>query len=126
MDAECPHLIPDENWNCEDCGTPIPMPTDLPEPTMSGKTLIAICKLMDATRVEFDKVVKANTDPLHPEKARLRLVGGQMLRLPHKMVLQGISGTSFVTAKQLGYRGTKERWTEMVMEDIPTITSACL
>src|SRR5271157_5546974 len=41
MDAECPHLIPDENWNCEDCGAAIPMPTDLPEPKLDGKSLIA-------------------------------------------------------------------------------------
>jgi len=126
MDAECPHLIPDENWNCEDCGTPIPMPTDLPEPKLDGKKLVAICRLMDATRVEFDKVIKANTDPKDPSKPRLRMVGGQMMRLPHKMVINGISGTSFVHAKQIGFRGSKERWIEMVMEDIPTFTSATL
>lgn len=126
MGADCQHLIPDENWKCENCGVLIPQPELPSNLQLNLGDLFAISKLIDKTRVEFDKIIKANTDPLNPEKTRLRIVGGQIMRLPHKMILQTFSTTSFATAKDLGYRGTKERWVEMVMEDTPTLTSATL
>jgi hypothetical protein len=124
MDKDCPHLIPDENWNCEDCGAPIPMP-ELPpnyEPNLGN--VMEICKLIDETRAVFDSLIKANTDPKNPNLPRLRMVGGQMIRLPHKMVCKGMIGPSFVKAKAAGYRGTQDRWMEMILEDdIATLTS---
>ncbi len=123
MDKDCPHLIPDENWNCEDCGTPIPQP-ELPpnfEPNLGN--VVAICKLLDETRQNFDKVIVANTDPKNPKLPRLRMVGGTLMRLEHKMVIHGLVGPTFIKAKSLGYRGTEKRWTEMIFEDIPTLTS---
>ena len=123
MDKDCPHLIPDENDKCIDCGTPIVMP-ELPpnyEPNLGN--IMEICKLIDETRMVFDKLIKSNTDPQNPSLPRLRMVGGQMLRLPHKMVCKGMIGPSFVRAKAAGYKGTQERWMEMVLEDIATLTS---
>jgi hypothetical protein len=125
MDKDCPHLIPDENDKCIDCGAPIVMP-ELPpnyEPNLGN--IMEICKLIDETRGVFDKLIKANTDPKNPNLPRLRMVGGQMLRLPHKMVCKGMIGPSFVKAKTFGYKGTQERWMEMVLEDdILTFTSS--
>jgi hypothetical protein len=120
MDNDCPHLIPDEDWKCIDCGAPI-TPPELPqnyEPNLGN--VMEICKLIDETRVVFDKLIKLNTDPKNPKLPRLRMVGGQMLRLPHKMVCKGMIGPSFVQAKAIGYKGTQDRWMEMVLEDIAT------
>jgi hypothetical protein len=123
MDKDCLHLIPDENWDCENCGAPI-TPPELPpnyEPNLGS--IVEICKLINETRVVFDKIIAANADPKNPKLPRLRMVGGQMLRLPHKMVCRGMIEPSFIKAKAAGYRGTQERWMEMVLEDIPTPTA---
>ena len=122
MDADCPHLIPDENNKCEDCGAPYPeieLPADY-QPNLGN--VMAICKLIDETRKDFDKIIKANADPQNPTLPKLRIVGGQIMRLPHKMVIQAMIGPSFIKAKTYGYRGTQSRWLEMVLEETPTLT----
>jgi hypothetical protein len=124
MDKDCPHLIPDENWKCLDCGADVPQP-ELPvdyKPAALGN-IYAISKLIDDTRDQFVAAVKANTDPKNPALPRLRMIGGRMMRLPHKMVCHGLVGPSFVQAKSYGFRGTKERWFEMVLDEMPTLTS---
>jgi len=118
---DCPHLIPDANNNCEDCGAPYPEPEGTPEPDLGN--IVEICKLIDRTREMFSKLIEINTDPKNPALPRLRMVGGQMVRLPHKAICQSLIGPSFIKAKNLGYRGTQERWMEMVLEDIATFTS---
>ncbi len=115
--------VPDANDKCIDCGADMP-PINLPpdyEPNLGH--VIAICKLLDETRKSFDKVIVANTDPKNPKLPRLRMVGGTLMRLEHKMVIHGLVGPTFIKAKSLGYRGTEKRWTEMIFEDIPTLTS---
>jgi len=118
----CPHLIPDENNNCETCGVPYPDPQNFPEPNLGD--VMGICKLINETRDVFDGMVKANTDPKNPKLTRMRLVGGILMRLPDKMVCKGVFGASFLKAKSIGYKGTQERWTEMILEDIPTMIPA--
>lgn len=123
MDKDCPHLIPDEWWKCEDCGADIPQPELPPDYNPNLGDVMAICKLLDQTRKDFDKAIVANTDPKNPKLPRLRMVGGQLMRLEHKTVVRGLVGPTFLKAKTLGYRGTEKRWTEMIFEDIPTFTS---
>ncbi len=123
MDNDCPHLIPDANDKCIDCGADMP-PINLPpnyEPNLGD--VMALCKLLDETRKSFDKVIVANTDPKNPKLPRMRMVGGTLMRLEHKLVIRGLVGPTFLKAKSLGYRGTEKRWREMIFEDIPTLTS---
>jgi hypothetical protein len=118
---ECPCMIPDENDNCLDCGKHIEGLPDVPEPHLGD--IVGIAKLMDATAKTFAQLVRENTDPKNPSLPRLRLVGGQMMRLPHKMLFKDLLGPSYVAAKSLGYRGTFERWGEMVQEAVPATAS---
>lgn len=110
----CLHLTVDSG-RCPECGVDVDL-SDIPENPNLGN-IMAICRLLDETRMVFDKLIKANTDPKNPKLPRLRMVGGQMLRLPHKMVCKGMIGPSFVRAKAAGYKGTQDRWMEMVLED---------
>jgi len=116
---ECPCVIPDENLNCLDCGKPIE--TQEVDPPGRMGNIPGICKLMDATAKTFSQLVRENTDPKNPSLSRLRLVGGQMMRLPHKMLYKDLLGPSYSAAKALGYRGTFERWGEMVQEAVQAV-----
>ena len=118
---ECPCVIPDENDNCLDCGKPIAGLPEVGDPHLGD--IAGIARLMDATAKTFAQLVRENTDPKNPSLPRLRLVGGQMMRLPHKMLFKDLLGPSYVAAKSLGYRGTFERWGEMVQEAVPATAS---
>lgn len=115
MDKGCSCLIPDENWKCINCGAAITPPEIVGDPNLGN--VMEICKLIDETRKVFDRLIKANIDPRNPKLPRLRIVGGQMLRLSHKTVCQGMVEPSFSKAKDFGYRGTQERWMEMILEE---------
>jgi len=122
-DHELGFCIPDENWKCIDCGADVPQP-ELPSnfnPNLGN--IVAISHLIDATREEFNKIIIANTDPKHPKLPRLRMVGGQLMRLENKMIVKAMVGPSYLKAQSLGYLGTQNRWFEMIFDDIPTITS---
>ncbi|GEM_PF-6126443 len=116
--------VPDENWKCIDCGADIPQPELPPDFNPNLGNIIEIHKLINETRKVFDKIIRANTDPRNPKLPRLRMVGGQMLRLPHKVFLADVVKNSYPTAKELGYRGSIIRWGEMILEHMeaePTI-----
>ena len=111
---ECPCLIPDEHDNCVDCGKRI----DLPEAPASLNLgdIPGIVRLLDATASTYLRLVEANTDPRNPALPRLQMAGGMLVRVPHRSLLRKILKPSYVAAKTLGYRGTFERWGEMVEE----------
>jgi hypothetical protein len=115
---ECPCVIPDENDNCVDCGKHIELPDA--EPPHSLGDIGGICRLLDTTAKTYAQRIEDNTDPKNPMLPRLRLVGGQLVRVPHKAILKEVVQPSFKTAKALGYRGTAERWAEMVIEATPS------
>ncbi len=118
MDPECPHLIPTEDWKCEECGADIPQP-ELPpnyEPNLGKVAAIAVH--FNETCDQFSKIIKANSDPEDPTKPKMRMIGGQIIRLPHQMVIREMIGPSYIKAKKMGYRGTQKHWQEMVWEEI--------
>jgi hypothetical protein len=114
---DCPCLIPDENDNCVDCGKHIEI-TDVAEPPNLGD-IPGIVRLIESTAKTYAEMVKDNTDPAIPTLPRLRLIGGQFVRIPHKAFYKLSLGPSYNSAKALGYRGTFERWTEIVQEALP-------
>lgn len=114
---ECPCIIPDENDNCVDCGRHIDVPDAAP-PNLGD--IGGICRLIDTTAKAYAQRVEDNIDPKNPSLPRLRLVGGLLVRVPHKVIFKEVIQPSFKTAKALGYRGTYERWSEMVLEVTPT------
>ena len=75
-----------------------------------------IIKLLNATIKSYNQLVISNTDPENPNLARLRLVGGVMIRVPHKTLYQQIIEPSYQEARELGYRGTLDRWRELLQE----------
>jgi hypothetical protein len=113
---ECPCIIPDENDNCVDCGKHIDMP-DVPAPNLGDIT--GIVKLIDVTAKTYAQMIQENTDPKNPSLPRLRLVGGLLMRIPHKMLYKDMLGPSFLAAKALGYRGTFESWGETIWDATP-------
>jgi len=114
---KCPCLIPDENDNCIDCGKHIEMP-EVTEPPDLGN-IPGICKLIDSTVKTYEQLVQENTDPKNPTLPRLRLVGGQLMRISHKALYKDLLGPSYLAAKAMGYRGTFERWGEIIWEATP-------
>jgi hypothetical protein len=113
---ECPCIVPDDNDNCVDCGKHIEMP-DVEPPDLGD--IVGIVKLIDATAKEWAQRIEDNTDPQNPSQPRLRLVGGQLVRIPHKSLFKDLLKPTYVSAKALGYRGTFERWGEMIWERMP-------
>ena len=114
---ECPCMIPDEFDNCIDCGKHIELP-DVGEPPNLGD-IVGICKLIDKTAATYAHVVRENSDPKDPSQPRLRFVGNKLMRLPHKALFHELMKPTFKEAKALGYRGTIERWSELVEEHTP-------
>jgi len=119
---ECPCLIPDDDDNCIDCGKHIDMPKVEPPPNLGD--IPGIVRLIETTAKTYADMVKENTDPKNQSLPRLRLVGGYFMRIPHKDLYKAILMPSYVSAKALGYRGTFERWTEMVYEAAPPIQAS--
>ena len=119
MDGECPCLIPDENDNCIDCGKHIDLSAYDNEPLPNLGDIVGIIKLIDKTASVYAHVVQENTDPKNPDLPRLRMVGNRMMRLPHKALFHELMKPAFKEAKALGYRGTIERWSELVEEHTP-------
>lgn len=111
---ECPCVIPDENDNCIDCGKHIEMP-EVGEPPNLGD-IPGICKLLDQTAHAYSLVIRENSDPKNPDLPRLRMVGNRMMRLPHKALFRELMPPTYKAAKALGYKGTLERWGELVHE----------
>ena len=71
---------------------------------------MGIIHLATQTAEEYTKLIKNNADPKHPEKPRLRLVAGVLIRLPDTAFWSTVLLPSFLTARTLGYRGDYERW----------------
>lgn len=118
-----PHrcLIPDENDNCIECGRHIDLPDwDGPMPDLGD--IVGICKLIDATAVNFIMAVRDNTDPQNSSIPRLRLVDGVSMRVPHQIILLAMSQSPFKEAKALGYRGTIDRFYALVCERMPAVS----
>lgn len=114
---ECPCIIPDETGeHCDNCGKLLDM-AEVAPPDFGD--IIGIIRLIDATVSTYAQLVRENTDPKNPDLARLRLVGGRMVRLSHKSLYKNLLGPSYFAAKALGYRGTFERWSEVIMEATP-------
>jgi len=80
--------------------------------------ILGICRLIDTTAKSYVELVVANTDPNDPELPRLRIVGGVFMRVPHKALYQQLFGPSYKQAKKLGYRGSLERWGEILQEAV--------
>ncbi len=119
---ECPCLIPDDDDNCIDCGKHIDMPEVAVAPNLGD--IPGIVRLIESTAKHYEAMVKENTDPKNSTIPRLRLVGGYFIRIPHKDLYKAILMPSYVSAKALGYRGSFERWTEMVYEAAPPVQAS--
>jgi len=117
MDLDkCLCLFPDENDNCMDCGKHIDLSYLDNEPLPNLGDIVGICHLIDKTAIAFARVVRDNTDPKDPSATRIRIVGNRMVRLSHKTLFQELVKPTYKEAKALGYKGTKERWVELVEE----------
>lgn len=116
MDDKCSCLIPDENDNCVDCGTHIDLSYLDNEPLPNLGDIVGICTLIDKTVKMHATIIRENTDPKDPSLPRIRMVGNRMMRLSHKTLLYGLMEEGFKEAKALGYKGTLERWGELVEE----------
>lgn len=117
---ECLCIMLDENENCVACGKH----GDIPSAASSNSGDIGgICLLLDTTAKAYAQCVEGNIDPKNPKLTRLRLVGSQLIRVPHKVIFKEILQPSFKSAKALGYRGTYEHWSEMVFEVTPPPTT---
>ncbi len=88
---------------------------DVGEPPNLGD-IAGIVRLLDSTAKTYAEIVRENTDPKNPGLPRLRMLGGQMVRIPHKTLYRGLLHPRYSAAKTLGYRGTIDRWSELVTE----------
>lgn len=107
--------IPDENDNCVDCGQHMDFPevTDMPD----FGDIVGICNLVTKTAHAYALLIKHNTDPKDPSQPKLRMVGRRMIRLPHKALFtKQLAPSTYIQAKALGYKGTIDRWGEIVEE----------
>lgn len=111
MDKTCHCLVPDENDNCESCGQHIELP-DVERPPLGD--MKSIFRLIDSTVRDYADLIKENTDPNNPSLTRLRMVGGQMMRIPNRMLYRDLLEPSYKEARKLGYRGEFPRWVDIV------------
>lgn len=124
---ECPCIIADDQGNCIDCGKSVnessvtaqqlrdlgvelgPRPAeDIEVPPLGD--VVALHQLAHQTLNHVIQQMILNSDPLNPSQPRLRLMGGQMLRISFKDIWQAITKDSYIKAKILGYRGNEDGW----------------
>ena len=112
---ECLHTDITDEGVCTGCGLDVnsdefydALPP-IPEPLELGD-IMGIIRLATKTAEEYVELIKKNADPNHPEKPRLRLVAGMVMRLPDTAFWSTVLIPSFKTAKSLGYRGDYDKW----------------
>jgi hypothetical protein len=110
--ANCLHLEVDDGSGC---GVNV---TEIKEPAPNVGNIGGIVKLINATVKTYTQLVRENTDPKNPSLPRLRLIGGQFVRIPHKNIYNDLIGPSYIAARALGYRGGIGRWADLVRENI--------
>jgi hypothetical protein len=113
---ECFCLIPDEEDNCVTCGKPIDFQEIGELPNLGD--ILGMIRLIDETAKSYLRLVNLNTDPNDPELPRMRLIGGVIVRIPHKILYKKFFNPSYNQAKELGYRGSLTRWGEILQEAI--------
>jgi|SRR5271157_1542085 len=114
---ECPCFLPDDNDNCMNCGKHVDLP-DVPASLNLGD-ILGIVRLIDTTAKSYAQLIRENADPKNPALPRLRLIGGQLIRIPHTLLLKNLVNESYPIAKNLGYRGGIKRWGELIFERTP-------
>ena len=80
--------------------------------------IVGISKLIDETVEDYTHFVEAHSDPANPTLPRLQFIGGIMMRLPLDTLWQEQLPNSYVAAQRLGYRGTIQRWGELIKEQV--------
>jgi hypothetical protein len=133
----CDHFVT-ENGKCITCGEPHGAPRwtmeelrkimDEPEPEAfrskylnewENSNIPAISKLSDETWTEYDRQATANEEPDCPQRPRLRMIGGRLLRIPFHQIWKEVVGLAFDEARKLGYRGDWSKWQQLVKESCP-------
>jgi hypothetical protein len=115
MADKCQCLIPDEDDNCIECGQHLDFP-EMEPPDLGD--IMGIIRLIDTTAKTYEQIVRANADPNDPTLPRMRIVGNTITRIPHKALYKQVFGPTFQQAKRLGYKGTFQRWTELLQEAV--------
>jgi hypothetical protein len=131
-DEKCDHFITEEG-KCISCGQPWDSPKwtmeelqkewdsnlsiNLDDKILPGASNIpAICSLAEQTWQDYRRRAASNEDPQRPQVPRLRLVGGQLMRIPFHYIFKEVLGPSYDCARSLGYLGTYEKWCQFVKE----------
>ena len=134
-EEECPHFIT-ECGKCIACGEPVDNPRwtmeelqkewDKPEeyspsyyqlPDLGN--IPQIHQLAEQTWAEYDRRATANEEPNFPQRPRLRLVAGRLMRIPFHHIFKEVVGQSYDIARELGYRGDYPKWCELVKSYCP-------
>lgn len=69
----------------------------------------------DTLRDFFTRIIRAS-DPKLPGVPRMRMLGTQIVRVPHSVIWNQMMTVSFAKAKVLGYLGDMQCWGDVVME----------
>ena len=95
---DCPCILSDEKDDCLDCGKHVGEPPDL-------GNITGIVNLIEETAKSHARLVTENTDPKNPALPRLRLVGGLLMRVPHKMLYKDLLGPELHSSEGLRVSG---------------------
>lgn len=112
MNPNCPCVVKDDAGNCIDCGV---APPNIPTVEDMGN-VVAVSKLACNTLIEVTRCIIENSDPKDKITPLLRMLGGQMIRIPHEDIFNRVMQRSFKEAQTLGYRGTLARWAAIVKD----------
>lgn len=130
---QCEHFVT-EGGKCISCGSPFDAPRwtmeDLEKAlkdadctseynrmytnSAEAQQIIAIAKLAEDTWKEYDERAEANEDPQVPQRPRLRMIGGRLVRIPFYTIWKEVVQPAFLKAKELGYLGDYSKWCDEV------------
>jgi hypothetical protein len=125
---DCGHDEITDEGICKACGVDITSQEfmdSLPEPPPDSQLgdIPGIIKVAQETAEEFLRRQAECRDPHNPSQPKFRWVGTQLIRPPRETIWMDVVRPSYAIVKQLGYRGTLQRWDEICMEYVVLVKS---
>jgi hypothetical protein len=78
-----------------------------------------ISRLAEQTWAEYDLRATNNEEPNCPQRPRLRMLGGRLMRIPFHQIWREVVEPSYFAAQTLGYLGDYRKWEALVKDSCP-------
>jgi hypothetical protein len=116
----CGELVANSRWTMEDLQKEFDKPDDFQRQYLTDLGNIPeIHRLAEQTWEEYDSRATANEEPNCPQRPRLQMIAGRLMRIPFQQIFKEVVGGAYNLALEFGYRGDYSKWCQLVKSYCP-------